>query len=1056
MKIPIRLHKLFLYIVIISAPYLLMAENNNLSDKVELQEDVVIKGEVYDELGNPLIGASIVQQGTSRGTTAGFSGEFSLRVKYNSNIEISYIGYQTKVISNITAPADLKITLNPDTTNLNEIVIVGFAKQTKQTLIGAVESVKGKALEQVGSVSTVSESLQGALPGLTVINSNGKPGSDAASIYLRGRSSWQGSGGPLTLVDGIERDINNLDPNEIESISVLKDASATAVYGVRGANGVILVTTKRGEIGKPKFNFTTNIGFKKSTAEPNYIDYITAQKLYNEAAINTGAWEQLIPQSTIDAWTQNYDQRGPNNIYFPEINWTDEVLGIGTEQTYNLNMSGGSKLIRYFVSLGYRNDGDIFKTTPQEEYDPAFNLKKYNWRSNFDFDVTPTTKLSVNFSGNYRLRQQPGYRIDGNGEDGFGQSQFFNLLYSAPRNVFPIEYEDGYGDSSNGESNLIMALNEGGVRKYRYYQGFYDAQVTQGLDFLTKGLSLKGSINYTSSSSYESRILRGNLGSANVGIIRYYREYDYSNPIVAADGSVTYPIINEIRYPTDVSQGTTVTATTPNLYSYSRRLNYKFQMDYKRLLGDHKVSANAIMWRQSDTGRTGYKSVREEWIGRLNYYYKQRYLLEVNGSYSGSEKFAPGQRFGFFPSLGVGWVASEEPFIKSFAGSWLDLLKVNYSYGITGDDNTDRFQYVQTFGTGSNVNFGYDGVTGYGPRYTEGQLANANSTWEESEVHNLSFKFEAFKKLTLGLDFYRELRTGILMSVRIPAYVGVTGTAQGNLGKVKKHGYEFQVGWKDNITEDLTYGINFNTAFSENRVLDRNDPRLQLDYLNEAGKPIGWTSRYLEGGLYQSLDDVYNGATPNLGTVQSQITPGDAMFIDYNGDGEITNADLVAMDQNIRFPLNTYSLGINIGYKNFSASANFYGVTNVGYIIPNAYYFDFGGFIQANEDVVNRWTPETAATATKPALHTTNTHNTQSSTLTYTDGSYVRLKSAEISYRFTKGIIKQLGLKSAQLYANGNNLFTWSKLGDQMDPESSGTGNYPIVKRYSLGLRVSF
>ncbi|MBP8792401.1 MAG: TonB-dependent receptor [Lutibacter sp.] len=1057
MKIPIGLFRALLGITLLCIPYFLSAATGIPNDIV-VQKDITITGKVYDELGMPLVGATIIEQGTSKGSTADFEGEFTLKINYNSNIEVSYIGYKTKVISKITTASALTINMVPDTNGLNEIVIVGFATQTKQTLVGAVESVKGETLQKVGSVSTISEALQGSIPGLTAISTSGKPGSDAANLYLRGRSSWQGDGGPLTLVDGIERDINNLDPNEIEAISVLKDASATAVYGVRGANGVILITTKRGKIGKPKFNFNTNIGFKQSTAEPKYADYITSQKLYNEAAANDKNWAQLIPGSTISAWEQNYDQRGPYNMYFPEVNWTDEVMGTGIEQTYNMSMSGGSTLVKYFVSLGYRNDGDIFKTIANDEYDPSFGLQKYNWRSNFDFDVTPTTKFSVNFSGNYRERTQPGYRIDGGGEDGFGQSQFFNLIYTAPRNVFPITYDDGYfGVETSGGGNLIMELNEGGKRTYQYFQGFYDAEVSQGLDFITKGLSFKGSINYSSQSSYEKKILRGGLGSSQVGIIRYARTYDYANPIVGGDGSVTYPMLTEIRYPDATSQGQPVTSTTPSLYEYGRKLNYKLQFNYKRKFGDHNVSTNAIMWRQLDTYRTSYSSKREEWIGRVNYYYKDRYLLEANGSYSGSEKFAPGQRFGFFPSIGVGWVASEEPFIKNNTENWLDLLKVNYSYGITGDDPGSRFQYFQSYAAvNSGINLGYDNLTNYGPRYTEGDLANLNSTWEESRVHNLSFKLDVLKKLNLSLDLYKEERTGILMDVRLPSFIGVPGFATGNIGETKKHGYEFQIGWKDKITDDLKYGINFNTAFSENRVVYRNDPRLEPSYLQEAGKPIGWTGRLEEAGLYQSLDDIYNGATPSLGISQGNLVAGDALYVDYNGDGVITTSDNVVMDNNIGFPLRTYSLGLNFDYKNFALSANFYGVSDVGYIIPNTYFFDFQNYVQANESVVDRWTVENAASATKPALHLTNTHNQTASTLTYTDGSYIRLKSVEFSYKFEKGAVKKLGLTSAQLYANGNNLYTWSKLDDQMDPETSGTSNYPIIKRFSLGLRVAF
>ncbi|MEI6865035.1 TonB-dependent receptor [Flavicella sp.] len=1053
-RVPIRILKSLFCAILYCSPVFLFAINNDTLE-VDVQQKITIKGTVVDDQGVPFTGATIIQQGTSIGTIANFDGEFSLRIDYNSSIEISYIGYKTKVVKNIIDFSAINVKLELDMTSLNEVVIVGFGRQTKQTVVGAIASIKGAELTKAGSVSTISEALQGSIAGLTVINTSGKPGADAGDIYLRGRSSWQGDGGPLTLVDGIERDINNLDPNEIESITVLKDASATAVYGVRGANGVILVTTKRGKLGEAKFNFTANIGFKQSTAEPKFADYITAQNLYNVAAMNDNNFTQLIPDSTLDAWIENYDQRGPDNIYFPEVDWVDEVMGTGFEQTYNLNISGGSPLVRYFVSVGYRNDGDIFKTVANDEYDPAFGLQKYNWRSNFDFDVTSTTKLSVNFSGNFRERTQPGYRIDGGGEDGFGQSIFFNRLYGAPRNLYPITYEDGYGESTSGESNIYVTLNEGGQRTYKYFQGFYDLELTQGLDLITKGLSFKGSINYSSSSSYEQKILRVGLGSSDVGIIRYSRIYDYANPIVAPDGTVTYPLLSEVRFPDDLSQGSPVTSNTPSLFSYGRVLNYKFQFNYKRNFGDHFLGANAIMWRQINTYRNGLRQKREEWIGRVNYYYKKRYLVEVNGSYSGSEKFAPDKRFGFFPSIGLGWVASEEPFIKKIAGNWLDLLKVNYSYGITGDDGNVRFQYIQTYSTADNVNFGLDNLTGYGPRYTEGALPNDNSTWEESRVHNLSFKFEVLKKLDFALDLYKEKRTGILMDVRLPTYLGISDLATGNVGETKKHGYELQVGWKDNITDDLNYGVNFSTSFTENRVVFRNDLLYQADYLKQAGKPIGWSSRLIEAGLYQSLDDIYNATAPSLGVSQGNLVPGDAMYIDYNGDGIVSAADNVIMDK-LEIPLRTHSLRLNLGYKNFALSALFYGVSDVSYIIPNNYYFDFNTYIQANQDVVNSWTPETAETAEKPALHLSNIHNKTASTLTYANGAYIRLKTAEFSYRFDKDMISMLRLDSALIYINGNNLYTWSYLDDQMDPENSGDGSYPIVKRVSLGVRVGF
>ncbi len=1047
-----------LYLVVMSHS---LRASEHVAESFILQETISISGTILDENGIPMIGVTVLQENTSNGVSTDFDGNFTINITPGSNLIFTYVGYKTQTIENITTATNLSITMEPDTASLEEVVIIGYGEQTKQTVVGSVGTVKGEELLKVGSVNTVSEALQGQLPGLTAINTGGKPGSDAANLFIRGRSTF-GNSNPLTLVDGVERGFDNLDPNEIESISVLKDAAATAVYGVRGANGVILVTTKRGKLSAPQFNLTANLGLKQPTAKPSRTDYLTAQRAYNEAAFNDRNYDVLIPQSTLTAWEQNYDQRGPNNPYFPEIKWLDELLGTGYEQTYNLNTSGGSKLIKYFVSLGYRNDGDIFQTEKQPEYDPAFGQERYNWRSNFDFNITPTTTLRVNYSGNYRVRTQPGYRIDGGGEDGFGQNQFFQRIFNAPQNEFPLAYPDGFpGEGSDGEGNLKLFINGGGKRTYQYYQGIYDAELDQKLDFITKGLEFKGTLSYTSFSNYEKFIfgpdLLGNF--ANLNIIRYYRTYDYTNPITAADGTVTYPLLTERRWPTEQSQGGPITAGLPSLYGYNRRLNYRFQTDYKRRFGDHNVSASAIFLRQKDQGRGGYPAKREEWIGRVTYNYKKRYLLEASGNYSGSEQFAPGLRFGFFPAAGAGWVISEEPVIKKITKDWLDFFKVNYSYGVVGNDNVgnNRFLYLQAFDTAGNIQFGYENLTPYGPQYLEGTIANPNATWETSTQQNLKFSLEAFKGFSAELDLYKQDRVDILTErITVPSYVGFQNNPLANIGVTKSRGYELTLGWNSTLGAEFDYYVNLGTAFNENRVLFRDDPRLTPNYQKNAGKPIGWQSRLINGGFYGSLDDIFNGPTQSVGAAQSALVPGDLMFVDFNGDGITDSNDRVAM-QDLFYPARTYNLNFGFNWKGFGFNALLYGVTDVAYTIPNNIYFDFpAGNIQAQADVLQRWTPETAETATKPALHLSNNQNTSPSTLLYVDGSYLRLKNIELNYRFENDFLQSFGIRSLQFYANGNNVATWSKLDDRIDPETPGTNTYPIVKRYNLGLRMGF
>ncbi|MBU3125841.1 TonB-dependent receptor [Sinomicrobium sp. 2019215] len=1021
---------------------------------------ISVSGTVVDENNIPMIGVTVMQENTSRGVATDFDGNFTLEIEAGSTLTFSYVGYLTERIEDVTETDALHIVMKPDATNLDEVVVIGYGEQTKQTLVGSVSSVKGEDILQTGSVSTISEALQGQSPGMTIINSNGKPGADAGEIFIRGKSTWRNAS-PLFLVDGVERDVNNIDPNEIETISVLKDAASTAVYGVRGANGVILVTTKTGKLSDPVFNFSANLGIKQPTKTPKKADYLTAMRAYNEAAFNDRNYDQLIPRSTIDAWTEHYDERGPYNPYFPEIDWYDELIGTGFEQTYNLNVRGGGNKIKYFASLGYRDDGDIFQTEKNPDYDPSYRLRKYNWRTNLDFDITATTKFSVRFSGNYRVRNQPAYRISNGVEDGYGQAQFYERIYYAPQNLFPITHPDGYpGDASDGEGNLLVYLNEGGQRTYQYFQGFYDAQLDQKLDFITKGLSFNASINYSSLSNYSKQILRDGVQGAFSGlnIIRYYRRYDYSLPTVDEQGNVSYPLIEELRWPDNQAQEGPVNGSLPNLYGYNRRLNYRFQLEYRRRFNDHNLNVTALMLRQNDVWRNGYPARREEWIGRLSYNYKERYMIEASGNYSGTEKFAPGLRFGFFPAIGGAWVISEEPFAKKLAGNWLDFLKVNYSYGEVGNDRTDSFQYVQTYDSAGDVRFGYETPTGYGPRYMEGAIANPNATWEKSTQQNLKISADLIEKVSFELDMYKSDREDILMQRRtVPTFVGYSDLPDANIGRTKSHGYELTLGWNDRIGSDFRYNVSFGTSFTENRVVFRDDPAMMDRYLKDAGKPIDWKSLPIAGGYYQSLDDIYNGPGQNHGSGLSNLVPGDILYVDYNGDGVSDNNDRVPMKDVEAYPLRTYNLRLGFNWKNLGFNALLYGVTNTGYTVPDLLFYDFaGGFVQAQPDVLTRWTPETADTAEKPALHLVNNHNSTNSTLLYRDGSYLRLKNIEINYAFKGRVLESLGLKQLQLYANGNNVLTWSKLDIPVDPETSGAGVYPVLKRYNFGLRVTF
>ena len=1042
-------------------------EMSGFSNDGDTLKTVTINGVVTDEFGETLPGVSILVKGTTIGTITDIGGQYNLSVQVGDTLSFSFVGYETIEVEVDGSRTVIDINLLPDIISLGEVVVVGYGEQKKASVVGAIVQTKGEDLLRVGAVNTISESLQGLLPGVTAINTNGKPGSDAADIFIRGAED-----APLVLVDGVVRDFNDIDPNEIQTVSVLKDASATAVYGVRGGNGVILVTTKRGEIGKPTINFSVNFGFKRPTITQENADYITAMEMFNEAAANDNLWDQVIPEAEIQAWRENIDRAGPYNQYFPQVEWWDELIAeVGYQQRYNLNMRGGTKFVKYFVSLGYVNDGDIYNTEENDQFDPSFRLERYNWRSNLDFKITGTTEFSLNLAGNFRYRNQPGYRIDGGGEGldnlgrpSFGEPQFFNRMFQAPKNLFPLRYEDGtYGDSQSGEHNMFMNLNEGGQRIYKYYEGLYDAILKQKLDFITKGLSVKALVSFSSGSNYESFILRTGIGGgfANINVIRNFRDYDVTRPLETGG----YPLLSAIRWPDEVTQEGPLTANYDNIFAYNRRLYYELSARYKRTFGKHAFTG-LILWnrlnrlryaRRSNSNNISFPFLREEYVARVTYAYDIRYLFEFNGAASGSERFAPGERYGYFPSVSAGWVISEEKWVRQFTGSFLNLLKVRYSYGQSGDDGNQRFIYLQQFTRGGNIRLGLNSATNIGPLFNEGKAANINATWSTSTTQNLGIDFDLIDKISGSIDFFRTEEDGILITRKsVPRWFGNT-SPEANIREEKYKGFEIELGWNDRIGANFRYYIRGNFSWFDTRIVFADDPARQADYLKDESKPLRYQRRHINGGYYNSLDDIYNYTTPNQGIAPAALVPGDFLYVDYNADGITDNLDAAPMEHALR-PQTTCGLNVGFSWKNLDFNALLYGVTDVSFEIPDLILWDFpNNFIMAQTDVTSRWTVNNPEGAKKPSLHIANTaHNFTNSTYSYVDGTYIRLKNAELSYRIKLARLENLGIKKLQLYVNGNNLLTFTKLDPRIDPETNGTSVYPVVRRYNAGFRMSF
>ena len=1041
-----------LFLSLLLSPPLLWGQNHS------------IKGQIVDAKSNePLIGVNITVEGTSNGTISDVDGHFTLTATPDAVLKISYIGYREILLKVADLKKDAIISLEEDSKQLEEVVVVGYGVQKKVTSVGSITQTGGNELMKGGSVNSVSEALQGKLNGVVAINSSGMPGDNEVKIYIRGKSTWDNTD-PLVLVDGIERNMNDVDMNEIESISVLKDASATAVYGVRGGNGVILITTKRGTDTAPVINFSANYTFKSPTTSMKLADHVTAMQAYNMAMANDASWDKLIPQSTIDAWSRAYAEGnyGAYNDVFPYVNWWDELITGGFTQNYNINIRGGTDYMKYFASAGYQGDGDIYDLKKNDDFDPRHTYKRYNWRSNFDFNFTKSTKLSINIAGSMGYRNKS---IDNDSP--------FNRILTESTSDHPIMYSDGnWGDDE--EKNPVANMNLGGAKLRKTFQGWYDASLEQKLDFITKGLKVAAKVSYSSSSTTNTDVYRGG-GSADQAlksIVRYHRVYDYANPVVNTDGTITYPMIEDKRLPTSESVPLPPGVTMwDGLDAYTRRFYYEFSVAYNRSFNDHNVSALALVNRkiyderytENNTQYMRFPNYNEDWVGRVTYNWKERYLTEMNISYTGSEKFARGERFGLFPSFSLGWRLSEEPFIKKSIGKVLTNAKFRYSWGKVGSDaGAKRWNYIQQFTSDGNITLGTD-ASGqiWGPLYHEGDVANLNSTWEKSTKQNLGIEIGLWNKLDITLDLFDEKRKDILMEPQTTSFITGAKFNALNIGSTKNHGFELELHYNDKIGSDFRYHVGFTLASSENRVVFRDDPVNGPNHLKEAGKPIGHQNRYLAVGNYETIDDVFNNAqTGSINSVApGQVVPGDFIYIDFDSNGILNGQDKVAVDE-LNYPLHTYGLNLGFDWKGLSFSAMFYAPTGVYKLVNSVYSASFkSGKINAQPDVMNAWTPETANTSgvRAPALHLTNdgAFNGTESTYRYQNFSYLRLKTMELGYNLPKKWLKTVGLKSLQVYVTGNNLLTWWGGDDRIDPEGE-QAKYPILRSFTSGVRVSF
>ncbi|MDR0938805.1 MAG: TonB-dependent receptor [Mediterranea sp.] len=1001
-----------------------------------------VSGTVRDAMGE-VIGASVVEKGnTGNGVITDLNGQFTLRVPTSATLVISYVGYRTLEVP-LNGRTHISVTLVEDSETLEEVVVVGYGAQKKESVVGAISQVSSKELLK-SPAANVSQAIAGKIPGVITTQNSGAPGADDVQIYIRGIATFAGDGQPLVLVDGVERKFSQIAPDDIETISVLKDASATAVYGVRGANGVMLITTKRGREQKPVVSLTANFQLQSPTRKDTYLDSYNSVMLLEEALANDGLPSQYSA-SDIDMFRRSVagELTGVDALLYPNVDWYDAILkGSAPAQRYNVSIQGGTKRMRYYASGEYYNQNGLVRNLSQDQYGnkstPSY--RRFAFRANMDFFLSKSLTLSVNFGTRFEERNGP------NTDERADYSQTFYELNHTPGWLFPISYsvQEGettrtlYAGSSQYQDNIAARLAKGGYYRATNTINETNFIVDYKMDWLTKGLSAKAMLSFDYDSYYK-RAFTANFATyelndrANYQSISAYNQFN-------ADSELAYAGNNQ--------------TTTYKLYMEA-------QINYARKFGKHDVTA-MVLYNQNDYRYQADLAKRYQGlVGRVTYGYDDRYLAEFNAGYNGSENFMKGRRFGFFPAFSVGWRISNEEFMKDI--TWLNNLKLRASYGEVGNDVyrvngvDQRFLYEQKWSQITNDY--YFGTTGFTGIY-ESQYPNYMVTWERAKKYNVGLEFGLWDGLLSGsVDYFYEKRNDILTSyLTRPEWVGVV-MAAGNLGKTKNSGYEIELKHNNRIGEDFTYNVGLTYSHARNEILDMNEPELKTAYRKQAGHPIFQYFGLVSEGFVTSAD-LANPDFPvsTFGNVQV----GDLKYKDMNQDGFIDARDETFIGYS-SIPENSYALSLGANYKGWGVSVMLQGVDHVSRLYDADAQFAFRSGGKVKEHHLGRWNPalseaENLARATYPLLHydSYGNHNQRVNSFFLKNGAFLRLKNVELSYTLPLKWSRVAGMSECRFYVNGNNLVTWDHLDGLIDPESNGSNRYPIMKTVNFGVNVKF
>lgn len=1050
----------------------------SLEKTFQQPQSKAVSGTVADGAGVPLPGVTVVILGTTVGTITDLDGNFTLpNVPANATLVFSFVGMKKQEIA-VGGKATVNVVMEEESIGIGEVVAVGYGVQKKESVVGSIVQATEEELKRTGNVTDLRQALSGQLPGVVSLTSSGEPGGiltgeSSTAIYIRGQNTWNG-GQPLILVDGVERDMNNVDINEVASISVLKDASATAVFGVKGANGVILITTKRGSEGKTTLNFNYTTTGTMLSKQPEKLDSYAAMMAKNEiiereGVLNEPSWGAYVPYEIVQRYRR--PQSPEYAVIYPNVDWEDAMFkDIAFSHRLTLSARGGSKAVQYFGSLAYLHEGDMFEDYDNGKgYDPNYNFDRFNFRSNIDIKLTNTTKFKINLSGYY---SQKNTNYNNEGSTGRADAWMWRATYGMAPNLFLPMYDDGrwgaYQEGGNNTVNPLAVVYNLGIRQTRTTQLNADFSVEQDLSFITKGLNARGSLFYDNNIRSEGGIydiqnsIRPNESRTNVAFKQIY-PMKYKGPDQDPSEYTEYLPVSEEEYgwvllPWSIRQESIGDFNWAGYIPVDRKLMYQFQLNYARQFDVHNVSAMGVFKREEYARGSMFKNYREDWVFRTTYDYDSRYMFEVNGAYNGSEQFGPGYRFDFFPSLALGWYVTNEEF---FNVHWIDRLKLRYSIGKVGDDKVSgsRWMYASQFAYGgrSRLNKASNGNSPY-YFYRESVVGNPNVQWENALKNNIGLELGMLKnQVTLNVDYFTENRTDILLSGsgrNVPPFFGATPPSA-NLGQVKSNGFEIELGYDKKFNKHAGFWTSLAITHNENEIIARDDAPLQFEYLKAKGYPIGQQKTLVKTGFYNNWDEVFASVPTESNDLQKM--PGYYNLLDFNADGIIKNNEDTPPVGYSEIPQNTGSLSVGGNYKGLSLMVQFYGVNNASRRVG------FDNF-QNDIDVVfghvnDYWSKENPNATSFLPRWKTQAENIGDYYLY--DASYLRLRTVEVAYSFNDmPWVKNAGFSNLRLFLNGNNLFFWSDLPDDRETTYSGgsatEGAYPTVKRINLGIELTF